>query len=97
MIVWVKRQHCQQRIVNVTFVVVKKFIVTDGTLVLTLQQAPEGGYTVTSPFQPGLVTEGETISECFEMARDALAALKAARGGSTRRSARKPRSLARSA
>jgi predicted RNase H-like HicB family nuclease len=79
---------------------VKKFIVTDGTLVLTLEQAPEGGYTVTSPFEPGLVTEGETISECFEMAHDALATLIAARRSLRRRPAqkgRRPRPMARSA
>jgi antitoxin HicB len=42
-------------------------------LVLTPQ--PEGGYTVTSPLLPELVTEGETIEESLTNARDALAAV----------------------
>jgi predicted RNase H-like HicB family nuclease len=56
-----------------------KYTVTDGKLVLTLEVAEEGGFTVTSPFVPGLVTEAETLVEAFEMARDAEASLKAAR------------------
>ena len=42
-------------------------------LVLTPQ--PEGGYTVTSPLLPELVTEGDTIEEAMENVRDALAAV----------------------
>jgi predicted RNase H-like HicB family nuclease len=49
-----------------------KFIVSDGTLVLQLEVAEEGGYTVTSPFVPELVTEAESLEEAFEMARDAI-------------------------
>ncbi|MCE9565504.1 MAG: type II toxin-antitoxin system HicB family antitoxin [Planctomycetes bacterium] len=56
-----------------------KYTVTDGKLVLTLEVAEEGGFTVTSPFVPGLVTEAETLEEAFEMARDATTALKEAR------------------
>lgn len=56
-----------------------KYTVTDGKMVLVLEVAEEGGYTVTSPFVQGLVTEAETLEEAFEMARDAAAALKAAR------------------
>ena len=52
-----------------------KYIVTDGELVLELQTAEEGGYTVTSPFMKGLVTEATTLEEAFEMARDAAAGL----------------------
>jgi len=33
---------------------------------------PEGGYTVTCPALPGLVTHGETLEEAREMARDAM-------------------------
>jgi antitoxin HicB len=54
------------------------YTVTDGQLVLTLEVAEEGGFTVTAPFVPGLVTEAETLEEAFEMARDAAAALKEA-------------------
>ena len=55
----------------------KRYTVCDGKLVLTFEEAEEGGYVVTSPLDPQLVTEGETIAECFGMARDALRALRA--------------------
>jgi antitoxin HicB len=42
-------------------------------LVLTPQ--PEGGYTVTSPLLPELVTEGDTVEEVLENVKDALAAV----------------------
>jgi antitoxin HicB len=56
-----------------------RYTVTDGKLVLTLELAEEGGYVVTSPFDPGLNTEAETLEEAFVMARDAVAVLKRAR------------------
>lgn len=42
-------------------------------LVLTPQA--EGGYTVTSPLLPELVTEGDTVDEALANVRDALAAV----------------------
>ncbi len=42
-------------------------------LVLTAQ--PEGGYTVTSPALPELVTEGDTLEEAVHNVQDALAAV----------------------
>lgn len=42
-------------------------------LVLTAQ--PEGGYTVTSPVLPELVTEGDTLDEVMTNAQDALEAV----------------------
>ncbi len=39
-------------------------------LVLTPQ--PEGGYTVTSPALPELVTEGDTLEEAISNVQDAL-------------------------
>ena len=42
---------------------------------LELQPQPEGGYTVTSPTLPELVTEGDTLEEALENVRDALAAV----------------------
>src|SRR5947208_11362165 len=36
---------------------------------------PEGGYTVTCPTLPGLVTYGETLSEAEAMARDVMEGL----------------------
>jgi antitoxin HicB len=37
-----------------------------------LQPEPEGGYTVTCPTLPGLVTYGETLQEARAMAADAI-------------------------
>ena len=42
---------------------------------LTLEPQPEGGYTVTSPLLPELITEGDTIAECLANAEDAFAAV----------------------
>ncbi len=53
----------------------KQYTVSDGKLVLTLREAEEGGYVVTSPLDPELITEAETIPEAFANARDALKAL----------------------
>ena len=39
---------------------------------LVLEPQPEGGYTVTSPLLPELITEGETISDCLVNAEDAF-------------------------
>lgn len=36
---------------------------------------PEGGYTVTSPVLPELITEGDSLDEAFGNVRDALAAV----------------------
>jgi predicted RNase H-like HicB family nuclease len=57
----------------------KSYTVSDGRLVLNLDPAEEGGYVVTSPFDPELITEAETVEEAFENARDAAAALRASR------------------
>jgi len=50
----------------------KAFTVMDGKLVLKLEPAEEGGYIVTSPLDPELITEAETLEEAFVNARDAL-------------------------
>ncbi len=55
------------------------FTVSDGALVLHLELADEGGYIVTSPFEPELITEAESLEEAFDMARDAIKALRASR------------------
>jgi antitoxin HicB len=57
----------------------KRYTVSDGKLVLTLEEAEEGGYIVTSPLDPELITEAETIEEAFVNARDAAKALKQSR------------------
>jgi predicted RNase H-like HicB family nuclease len=36
------------------------------------EPAEEGGYVVTCPALPGLVTEGDTLKEARAMARDAI-------------------------
>jgi predicted RNase H-like HicB family nuclease len=51
------------------------YVVSNGRLVLHLEPAAEGGYIVTSPFDPALITEAETIEEAFEMAEDAARTL----------------------
>ncbi len=40
---------------------------------LILDPQPEGGYTVTSPLLPELITEGDTIAECLVNVEDAFA------------------------
>ena len=42
---------------------------------LLLTPQPEGGYTVTSPLLPELVTEGDSLNEALENVKDAFAAV----------------------
>ena len=42
---------------------------------LILSPQPAGGFTVTSPLLPELVTEGETVADALEQVKDALAAV----------------------
>lgn len=42
---------------------------------LVLDPQPEGGYTVTSPLLPELITEGDTVPEALANAEDAFAAV----------------------
>jgi antitoxin HicB len=42
---------------------------------LELESQPEGGYTVTSPVLPELVTEGDTVEEALEHVNDAFKAV----------------------
>ena len=55
------------------------YTVSDGELVLCLEPDEEGGYIVTSPLDPELVTEADSLDEAFENARDAAEALKESR------------------
>jgi antitoxin HicB len=57
----------------------KRYTVSDGKLMLHLEEAEEGGFIVTSPIDPELITEAETIGEAFANARDAAKALKQSR------------------
>jgi len=63
----------------------RRYTVSDGKLVLTLETAEEGGYVVTSPLDPELITEAETVEEAFENARDAAKALRQSRAKLTRK------------
>jgi antitoxin HicB len=56
-----------------------QYTVSDGKLVLNLEPAEEGGYVVTSPLDPELITEGDTLQEAFANTRDAAQALKRSR------------------
>jgi antitoxin HicB len=58
---------------NVTDVRGKSIEVYKISLVLTPQ--PEGGYTVTSPVLPELITEGDTLQEALHNVEDALKAV----------------------
>jgi antitoxin HicB len=44
-------------------------------LARVLDPQPEGGYTVTCPLLPELITEGNTIEQALDNASDALAAV----------------------
>jgi antitoxin HicB len=60
-------------------VMAMSYTASDGKLLLTLTRAEEGGFVVTSPLEPELITEAETIEDAFRMARDAQRALRASR------------------
>ena len=42
---------------------------------LVLEPQPEGGYTVTSPLLPELITEGDTMAEALANVEDAFRAV----------------------
>lgn len=42
------------------------------TFTMLFEPAEEGGYVVTCPALPGLVTEGDSMEEARQMAEDAL-------------------------
>lgn len=56
-----------------------QYTVSDGKLVLNLEPAEEGGYVVTSPLDPELITEADNLEEAFTNARDAAQCLKQSR------------------
>jgi antitoxin HicB len=55
------------------------YSVSNGEMLLTLEPAEEGGYVVTSPLDPELITEAESLDEAFENAKDASKALNESR------------------
>ena len=62
----------------------RKYTVSDGKLILTLQEDEDGWYTVTSPTDPAMITQARSIRESFVMARDAFAALAESRADAQR-------------
>jgi antitoxin HicB len=48
--------------------------VAEYSFTVFFEPAAEGGYVVTCPALPGLVTEGDTLDEARNMARDAIRA-----------------------
>jgi antitoxin HicB len=44
-------------------------------LPLVLEPQPEGGYVVTCPLLPELITEGESVQDALQNANDALVAI----------------------
>jgi len=52
----------------------KHYTVSDGELVLFLWPAEEGGYGITSPLDPALISQAETLEEAFMMARERVGA-----------------------
>ena len=57
----------------------KRYTVSDGKLVLTVELMKEGGFLVRSPTDPAVITSADSIPEAFVMARDAMKCLAAAR------------------
>jgi predicted RNase H-like HicB family nuclease len=52
----------------------KQETVEEYSYTVLFEPAAEGGYVVTCPALPGLVTEGDTLAKAREMARDAIRA-----------------------
>lgn len=44
-------------------------------LPLVMEPQPEGGYTVTCPLLPELITEGDSVQDAIQNASDALVAI----------------------
>ncbi len=47
-------------------------VMVEHSYTVLFEPAEEGGFVVTCPALPGLVTEGDTMEEAREMARDAI-------------------------
>ncbi len=63
------------------------------TYTVVLDPDPEeGGYTVTVPALPGVVTQGDTVEQCMERVQEAIALHLAALATTASRSPRSTRS-----
>ena len=66
-----------------------RYVVSDGTLTLLLERDGESKwYSVTSPFNPKIITQARSVEEAFEMAYDALESLEEAEVVPRKRSAK---------
>ena len=74
----------------------KQYTVSDGKLVLTVKESKDGGYVVSSPLDPELFTEGETLDEAVENAREAASLLAAHRRDMAKKVLKKRKQLAAS-
>jgi antitoxin HicB len=54
--------------------IAKREAVEEYNFTVLFEPAAEGGYVVTCPALPGLVTEGDNLAEARRMARDAIRA-----------------------
>jgi hypothetical protein len=75
----------------------KKYTITDGKIILTLQDDEDGWYTVTSPTDPAMITQAKSIPDALRMARDAFAALASSRSDPQRWERATSRRMKRSA
>jgi antitoxin HicB len=57
----------------------RKYTISDGKLLLTLEPDEDGWYVVTSPTDPAMITQARSIPEAFEMAADAFSTLASSR------------------
>jgi predicted RNase H-like HicB family nuclease len=64
---------------GITMTTGKTYTVSDGEMLLILEAAEEGGYVVTSPLDPELITEADSLDEAFRNARDAASVLNESR------------------
>lgn len=66
----------------------KSYTISDGKIVLVLSEVRGGGFVVTTPLDPEMITEAETVGEAFVNARDALKSLRQARASLFRKLSR---------
>ncbi len=53
----------------------KQYTISDGKLVIVVKESRDGGYVVSSPLDPELFTEGETIDEAIHNAHEVASLL----------------------
>lgn len=68
----------------------RSYTISDGKLVLTLTESADGGFIVTNPLDPELVTQAETLAEAFANARDLQKLLAEHRNAARRSQKRRP-------